>query len=204
MAASNTPSPPGAWLAKPSSVAETKITASVMKPMIRLVRHQHVHGERAEREIDDADRDLQQRQRPARQRDLQPSRPITRGLTPDPNDIEPPARASMTIARMRLSQSGSWSIALAACGAYSDPEAEHGGIAEPEGQAGDEADLRDLDGARSPGGIDAIAHRAAGEDAGADIVTDRIAGEAGERGAAVRHVRRGRSCAARTDRRMSA
>ena len=33
MAASNTPRPPGAWLAKPSSVADTKITASVMKPI---------------------------------------------------------------------------------------------------------------------------------------------------------------------------
>src|SRR5262249_16452001 len=34
MAASKTPMPPGAWLAKPSSVAETKITASVTKPML--------------------------------------------------------------------------------------------------------------------------------------------------------------------------
>src|SRR5438270_4194576 len=34
MAASNTPMPPGAWLAKPSSVAETKITASVTKPIL--------------------------------------------------------------------------------------------------------------------------------------------------------------------------
>ena len=33
MAASNTPRPPGEWLAKPSSVAETKITASVTKPI---------------------------------------------------------------------------------------------------------------------------------------------------------------------------
>ena len=33
MAASNTPMPPGAWLAKPSSVADTKITASVTKPI---------------------------------------------------------------------------------------------------------------------------------------------------------------------------
>ena len=33
MAASKTPMPPGAWLAKPSSVADTKITASVTKPI---------------------------------------------------------------------------------------------------------------------------------------------------------------------------
>jgi hypothetical protein len=31
--ASNAPMPPGAWLAKPSSVADTKITASVTKPI---------------------------------------------------------------------------------------------------------------------------------------------------------------------------
>ena len=35
--------------------------------------------------------------------------------------------------------------------------------------------------------IDAIAHRAAGEHAGADIVADRIAGEAGERRDAIGH-----------------
>ena len=32
MAASNTPSPPGEWLAKPSSVADTNTTATVTKP----------------------------------------------------------------------------------------------------------------------------------------------------------------------------
>src|SRR5258708_12206522 len=34
MAASNTPSPPGEWLAKPSNVAETKITATTTKPRL--------------------------------------------------------------------------------------------------------------------------------------------------------------------------
>src|SRR4051794_32899619 len=34
MAASNTPSPPGEWLAKPNSVAETKITATTTKPRL--------------------------------------------------------------------------------------------------------------------------------------------------------------------------
>ena len=67
-------------------------------------------------------------------------------------------------------------------------EAEHGGVAEPESQPGDEADLGDLDHAQSPGGIDAVAHRAAGEDAGADIVPDRVAGEAGQRRDAIRHL----------------
>ncbi len=62
-----------------------------------------------------------------------------------------------------------------------DAEPEHGGIAEPERQPGEEADLGDVDRVQAPGGIDPIAHRAAGEDAGADIVSDRIAGEGGER-----------------------
>src|SRR6202023_3884628 len=39
-----------------------------------------------------------------------------------------------------------------------------------------------------PGGIDAIAHRAAGKDAGADIMSDRIAGEGGERVDAVGNI----------------
>ena len=69
-----------------------------------------------------------------------------------------------------------------------DAKAEHGGIAEPEGETGEETDLRDVDRVQTPGGIDAIAHRAAGEDAGADIVPDRIGGEAGERIDAVGHV----------------
>ena len=69
-----------------------------------------------------------------------------------------------------------------------DAEAEHGGVAEPEGQAGNEADLGDLDRVEPERRIDAIAHRAAGEDAGADIVADRIAGEAGERGGRIGNV----------------
>ena len=34
MAASNTPRPPGEWLANPSSVAETKMTATTTKPRL--------------------------------------------------------------------------------------------------------------------------------------------------------------------------
>src|ERR1700739_2607621 len=34
MAASTTPSPPGEWLAKPNSVAETKMTATTTKPRL--------------------------------------------------------------------------------------------------------------------------------------------------------------------------
>ena len=69
-----------------------------------------------------------------------------------------------------------------------DAKAQHRRIAEPEREAGDEADLGDVDRVQAPRRIHAIAHGAAGERAGADIVSDRIAGEAGERGDAVRHV----------------
>src|ERR1700688_4505700 len=69
-----------------------------------------------------------------------------------------------------------------------DPEPEHRGVAEPERQAGQKADLGDVDRVQPPGGIDAIAHRTAREDAGADIVPDRIAGEGGKRVDAVGNV----------------
>ena len=69
-----------------------------------------------------------------------------------------------------------------------DPQSQHRGIAEPECQAGQKADLGDVDRVQSPGGIDAIAHRAAGKDAGADIVPDRIAGEGCERVDAVGNI----------------
>src|SRR5205807_4464120 len=42
-------------------------------------------------------------------------------------------------------------------------------------------DLGDRDGVQPPDRIDTVAYRTAGQDAGADIVSDRIAGEAGER-----------------------
>ena len=69
-----------------------------------------------------------------------------------------------------------------------DAEPEHRGIAEPEGQAGEEADFGDVDRVQPPGRIDPVAHRAAGEDAGADIVADRIGGEGGKRVDAVGNV----------------
>ena len=66
-------------------------------------------------------------------------------------------------------------------------EAKHGGVAKPEGEPGDEANLGDFDDAQPPGGIDPVPHRAAGKNAGADIVADRVAGKAAERGGAIRH-----------------
>ena len=69
-----------------------------------------------------------------------------------------------------------------------DAESEHRGIAQPEGQSGHEADLRDVDGAQAPGRIDPVSDRAAGKHACSDIVTHRIAGEAGKRSHPVGHV----------------
>ena len=69
-----------------------------------------------------------------------------------------------------------------------DAEPQHRGIAEPEGQPGQETDFGDVDRVQPPGRIDPVAHRAAGEDAGADIVADRIGGEGGKRVDAVGNV----------------
>ena len=63
--------------------------------------------------------------------------------------------------------------------------AEHEQIAEPEGEAGEEADLCDVDRGQAVIGIDPEADRAAGKDGGADIVPDRVAGEARQRGDAI-------------------
>ena len=62
-----------------------------------------------------------------------------------------------------------------------DAQAQHRRIAKPEGQPGEETDLGDVDRVQPPGRIDPVAHGAAGEDAGADIVSDRIGGEGGKR-----------------------
>ena len=67
-------------------------------------------------------------------------------------------------------------------------DAKHDEIAEPEGQAGKKADLCDVDGVEPVVGIDPETDRAAGEDGGADIVADRIAAEARQRGDAIGHL----------------
>ena len=114
---------------------------------MRLVRHQHIHCDRAEREIDDADHDLQQRQRPARQRHLPVAAADHARTTPHPDDIadqhedhdgaeqpiEPGRQLIDRACRFRR---------------VDDAEAQHGRVAEPEGQSGDEADLGDLDAPR--------------------------------------------------------
>ena len=67
-------------------------------------------------------------------------------------------------------------------------DAEHEQIAEPEGQAGQKADLGDVDRGQAVIRIDPEADRAAGKDGGADIVADGVAGEARHRRDAVGHV----------------
>jgi hypothetical protein len=69
-----------------------------------------------------------------------------------------------------------------------DAQAEHGGVAEPEREPGHEADFRHVDGAEAPGGIDPITDRPAGQDAGAHVVADGIAGEACKRRGPIRDV----------------
>ena len=54
---------------------------------VRLVRHQHVHGERAAGEIDDADTDLQQRQRAIRQRHLPVAAADLARVAPHPHHV---------------------------------------------------------------------------------------------------------------------
>src|SRR6516164_6361694 len=67
-------------------------------------------------------------------------------------------------------------------------DAKHEGVAEPECQAGEKADLGDIDGAQAVLRIDAETDGTAGEDGGADIVADRVAREAGQCGDPVRYV----------------
>ena len=69
-----------------------------------------------------------------------------------------------------------------------DAQSQHRGIAEPEGQPGEETDFCDVDRVQPPGRVDPVAHGAAGEDAGADIVPDRIGSEGGQRVDAVGNV----------------
>ena len=69
-----------------------------------------------------------------------------------------------------------------------DAKPQHSRVTEPEGESSNEADLGDCDRVEAIGRIDAVAHRAAGQDAGADIMPDRIAGEACQRCGTIRHV----------------
>lgn len=69
-----------------------------------------------------------------------------------------------------------------------DAEPQNGDIAQPEGQAGNEADLGDINRPEPPGRIDAIAHRTAGKDGEAHIVPHRIGAEPGHGGDAIGHV----------------
>src|SRR4029077_20172405 len=69
-----------------------------------------------------------------------------------------------------------------------DAEAKYGGVAEPKGETSDKADLRHLDRIEPISRIDAVAHRATSEHRGSDVVTNRIAREAGKRRNTIRNL----------------
>src|SRR5882724_1796910 len=181
------PEPPGRMAGKAQQRRRDENDGDDDEAEIGLVRHQHIHRQRAEPEIDDADRDLQQRQRAARQRDGPGSAADAARLGPDPDHVphqghdDRKRRDAVEPGRQLIDRGGSFRM-------VGNAQAQHRGIAEPEGQPGEEADLGDVDRVQSPGRINPIAHRAAGEDTGADIVADRIGGEGGERVDAVGNV----------------
>src|SRR6185312_10726079 len=69
-----------------------------------------------------------------------------------------------------------------------DAEAKHGGVAEPKGETSDKADLRYFDRIEPISRIDAVTHGATGENRSSDVVTNRIAREAGERRNTIRNL----------------
>src|SRR5215831_5765734 len=154
---------------------------------IGLVRQQHVHGGRAAGEVDDADADLQQGERAVRQRDF-PVLPADHAQrAPHPGHVA----AQHEQHRIGDGPVEPWRQLVdrrGGTGHKRDPEAEHRRIAEPEGQPGDEADLGDLDRRQALRRVDAVAHRAAGEHACPDIVSDGVAGEGRERRGRVGHL----------------
>ena len=157
------------------------------KPDIGFLRQQHVHGERAEAEIDDTDGDLQQCKRAGRQGDAPAIAADDARAPPHPahvkrqHDQDQNSSAAVEPGRQLVDRAGGKRL-------EGNAEPEHGGIAEPEGQPGHETDFCDVDGVEAPRRIDPVAHRTAGEDAGTDIVADRIAGEAGQRRHPIWHV----------------
>ena len=148
---------------------------------VRLVRHQHIHRQRAKAEIDNADGNLQQGQRPPGQDHRPWSAADNSWFGPDPGHIG--RKADDDADRDQAVEPGRQLIDVGRrLRVINDAQPQHRGVAEPERQAGQKADLGHIDRIQSPRRIDAIAHRAAGKDAGADIVTDRVAGEGRERG----------------------
>ncbi len=116
---------------------------------IGFVRHQHVHGGGAAAEIENADADLQERQRAAGQRHLPAVAADHARLDPDPRDIgaeqaEDHKRQHAVGPQRQLIERARGLRRI------ENAEAEHGGIAEPERQPGDETDFGDFDDAQAP------------------------------------------------------
>jgi hypothetical protein len=145
MAASKTPIPPGAWLAKPSNVAETKIIARMTKPILGSCGI-NVNIASAQKPRSTVPMAICRRVNgPAGKVTLQPFRPTMRGRRHTQMDIEREYHQDYNragaIQPFRQLVDGAGGERL-----ERNAEPEHGGIAQPEGELGHETDFRHLDG----------------------------------------------------------
>src|SRR5882724_11600526 len=115
MAASNTPNPPGEWLAKPNSVAETKITATTTKPRFGSSGTNTYIASAQKPRSTMPIAICSSVNGPPGSTTVQGPRPTSLGFvqTQTTELTRPPMTAQATT---RLSQGGSWSIAAAASG----------------------------------------------------------------------------------------
>src|ERR1700716_75439 len=115
MAASNTPSPPGEWLEKPNSVAETKITATTTNPRLGSpgTSTDIASAQKPRSTIPIAI--CSSVSGPPGSTTVHGPRPTVRGCI-QTQTTYPTRLTRMPIASTRLSQTGSWSIEAAASG----------------------------------------------------------------------------------------
>ena len=114
------------------------------KADMRLVRQQHVHCQRAAREIDDANGDLQQRRGTVRQFHEPTAAPQCAPAAPNPDDIGC-KNNERDDGNDRVHRRRELVDARRGTRHIKNAKPEHGCIAEPEGQPGDEAQFGDLD-----------------------------------------------------------
>ncbi len=153
----------------------------------RLSGQQHIHAERGQAEIEHPDQDLYQRQRRIRQHHVDTLDTDLARAAEQPHQIEADDEEDGEADRL-IDESRQPVDRAGGLRRDRHPKSEHEGIAEPEGEPGDEGDLGDVDDVKPIGGIDAKADGAAGEDGGAEIVPDGIAGEGGHRRDPVGHM----------------
>ncbi|MGX1165268.1 hypothetical protein AB7M16_001534 [Bradyrhizobium sp. USDA 372] len=164
-------------------------TASDMKSIGGVGRHQEVHRRGAEAEIDDADQDLHQGQRRRGQHHLPALLAELAALLAhaEPDEISPD-RCESAEGDQPVERRGQLIHRGGRIWMDGHADRKHEDVTEPEGQARQEADLRDVDRVQPIVRIDPETDRAAGEDRGSDVVADRIGREAGERCDAIGHV----------------